>query len=319
MNPTQSTTVGYTDVAVTRLGFGTAPLGNMYRDIPEDDARATVRHAYESGIRLFDTAPLYGKGLAEERLGHALHSYPRDSYTISTKIGRVLNADRSDFKYDYSRDGVMRSLEGSLKRLQTDRVDVVLVHDPDADNVDHEQDALNEAFPTLIDLREQGVIGAVGSGMNQWQMLQRFAEGADVNCFLLAGRYTLLEQSSLDFLEMCRQRNIGIFLGGVYNSGILAKGPGDEAKYNYQNAPSQILEKARRIREICHNHDVALNVGALHFAGGHRAVTSLVIGAETAEEVTNNIESMQANVPAALWTDLRDAGLIDADAPLPSA
>ena len=187
MNPTQSTTVGYTDVAVTRLGFGTAPLGNMYRDIPEVDARATVRHAYDSGIRLFDTAPLYGKGLSEERLGHALHNYPRDSYTISTKIGRVLNADRSDFTYDYSRDGVMRSLEGSLKRLQTDRVDVVLVHDPDADNVDHEQDALDEAFPTLIDLREQGVIGAVGSGMNQWQMLRSLCR-AGGRQLLFAGR-----------------------------------------------------------------------------------------------------------------------------------
>ena len=231
----------------------------------------------------------------------------------------MLNADRSDFVYDYSRDGVMRSLEGSLKRLQTDRVDVVLVHDPDADNVDHEQDALNEAFPTLIDLREQGVIGAVGSGMNQWQMLGRFAEQADVNCFLLAGRYTLLEQSSLDFLEMCRQRNIGIFLGGVYNSGILAKGPGDEAKYNYQNAPSEILDKARRIQAVCQRHGVPLNVAALHFASGHPAVTSLVIGAETVDEVTNNLESMQADVPAALWQDLRDEGLIEADAPVPSS
>ncbi len=316
MNPTQTTTVGYTDVAVTRLGFGTAPLGNMYRNIPEDDARATVRHAYESGIRLFDTAPLYGKGLSEERLGHALHNYPRDSYTISTKIGRVLNADRSDFVYDYSRDGVMRSIEGSLERLQTDRVDVVLVHDPDVE--DCEQAAIDEAFPALIDLREQGVIGAVGSGMNQWEMLGRFAEQVDVNCFLLAGRYTLLEQSSLDFLEMCRQRNIGIFLGGVYNSGILAKGPGDEAKYNYQNAPSEILNKARRIQEICRKHDVALNVAALHFASGHPAVTSLVIGAESVDEVTNNIESMQANVPAALWQDLRDEELLDSNAPLPS-
>ena len=316
MNPTQSTTVGYTDVAVTRLGFGTAPLANMYRNIPEDDARVTVRHAYDSGIRLFDTAPLYGKGLAEERLGHVLSSYPRDSYTISTKVGRLLNADRSDFVYDYSRDGVMRSIEGSLERLQTDRVDVVLVHDPDVE--DCEQAAIDEAFPTLIDLREQGVIGAVGSGMNQWQMLGRFAEQVDVNCFLLAGRYTLLEQTSLDFLEMCRQRNIGIFLGGVYNSGILAKGPGDEAKYNYQNAPSQILDKARRIQEICREHNVALNVAALHFAGGHPAVTSLVIGAESVDEVTNNIESMQANVPAALWQDLRDEELIDAGAPLPN-
>ncbi|MCB0063068.1 MAG: aldo/keto reductase [Caldilineaceae bacterium] len=307
---------GKNSLQVTNFGLGTAPIGNT-TSVPDGDADATIQRAYELGVRLFDSAPLYGKGEAEIRVGRALRGMPRDSYVISTKIGRVLNADRSAFVYDYSRDGVMRSIEGSLERLQTDRLDIVLVHDPDADVVDHEQDALDGAFPTLQDLRDQGVIKAVGAGMNQWQMEQRFAEQADPDLFLLAGRYTLLEQTSLDFLEFCKEKGIGIFLGGVYNSGILATGPHETAQYNYANAPAEILEKARKLKAISDSYDVGLNVAALYFAQAHPTVTALVVGAVKPSEVEANIAALSAEVPVTLWQELQAAGLIAADAPLP--
>jgi len=307
---------GKNALQITNFGLGTAPIGSR-EAVRDADADATVQRAYELGIRLFDSAPLYGSGEAELRLGRALRGIDRDSYVISTKIGRVFNADRSSFVYDYSYDGVMRSLEGSLQRLNTDRVDVVLVHDPDADKVDHEQDALNGAFPTLQDLRSQGVIKAVGAGMNQWQMEQRFAEQADPDVFLLAGRYTLLEQSSLGFLNLCAEKGIGLFLGGVYNSGILATGPQAEAKYNYRNAPAEIMEKARKIQAVCTRYGVPLNVAALHFAQAHAAVSSLVVGAVKPSEVEANIEALSREVPPELWQELQETGLIDANAPLP--
>ncbi|MEZ4614543.1 MAG: aldo/keto reductase [Caldilineaceae bacterium] len=307
---------GKNSLQVTNFGLGTAPIGNT-TGVPDADAEATIQRAYELGVRLFDSAPLYGKGEAELRVGRALQGMPRDSYVISTKIGRVLNADRSAFVYDYSREGVLRSIEGSLERLKTDRIDIVLVHDPDADVVDHEQDALDGAFPTLQELRRQGVIQAFGAGMNQWQMEQRFAEQADPDVFLLAGRYTLLEQTSLDFLKLCTEKGIGIFLGGVYNSGILATGPKETAQYNYANAPAEILEKARKIKAITDRYDVGLNVAALHFAQAHPTVTALVVGAVKPSEVEANIAALSAEVPAELWQELRADGLIAADAPLP--
>lgn len=307
---------GKNSLQVTNFGLGTAPIGNT-TSVSDADAEATIQRAYELGVRLFDSAPLYGKGEAEMRVGRALQGMPRDSYVISTKIGRVLNADRSAFVYDYSRDGVMRSIEGSLKRLKTDRLDIVLVHDPDADVVDHEQDALDGAFPMLQDLRDQGVIKAVGAGMNQWQMEQRFAEQADPDVFLLAGRYTLLEQTSLEFLEFCKVKGIGIFLGGVYNSGILATGPHETAQYNYANAPAEILEKARKLKAISDSYDVGLNVAALHFAQAHPTVTALVVGAVKPSEVEANIAALSADVPVELWQALQAAGLIDVTAPLP--
>lgn len=308
---------GKNSLQVTNLGFGTAPIGNA-KTVSDADAEATIQRAYEVGIRLFDSAPLYGSGESELRIGRALRGVPRDNYVISTKIGRVLNADRSAFVYDFSYDGVMRSLEGSLKRLGTDHVEIVLVHDPDADTVDHEQDALDGAFPALRDLRRQGVIKAIGAGMNQWQMEQRFAEQADPDVFLLAGRYTLLEQTSLGFLQVCKEKGIGIFLGGVYNSGILATGPKETAQYNYHNAPAAILEKAAKIQAICERYGVPLNRAALHFARAHPTITSLVVGAVKPAEVEANVGALAATIPADLWQELRRAGLIDADAPTPS-
>ncbi|MEZ4734159.1 MAG: aldo/keto reductase [Caldilineaceae bacterium] len=307
---------GKNSLQVTNFGFGTAPIGNV-NAVSDANAEATIQYAYEKGIRLFDSAPLYGRGESELRIGRALRGVPRDSYVISTKIGRVLNPDRSAFVYDYSYDGVMRSLEGSLQRLGTDHVEIVLVHDPDADTVDHERDALDGAFPTLQDLRSQGVIKAVGAGMNQWQMEQRFAQQADPDVFLLAGRYTLLEQTSLGFLKLCKEKGIGIFLGGVYNSGILATGPKENAQYNYHNAPAEILEKARQIKAVCDRYGVPLNRAALHFARAHSTVTSLVVGAVKPDEVEANVEALAATIPAELWQELRASGLIEADAPTP--
>lgn len=317
-NPIQSAQVGNTELQVTRLGMGTAPIGNLYDSLDDEEAHKTVRRSYENGIRFFDTAPLYGTGEAEQRLGAALRGVPRDELVIQTKIGRIIRPDGSIY-FDYSRDGVMKSLEDSLERLGMDRVDILLVHDPDFENEEvHYRQALNEAFPALVDLREQGVIGAVGAGMNQWEMEWEFAKNIDVNCFLLAGRYTLLEQTSLNFLDWCTENDVSIFLGGVYNSGILATGPVAGAKYNYEDAPEEILTKAGRLQEITTRHGVPLHVAALHFAGGHPAIASLVIGSATSAEADDNRAIWDVDVPAAMWQELKDSRLIAASAPLPA-
>jgi D-threo-aldose 1-dehydrogenase len=305
--------LGKNPLQVTTFGLGTAPLANLYNTVSDDDALATIQAAYHRGVRLFDTAPLYGLGVSEERVGRALREFPRASYVISTKIGRVLKADRSGYDFDYTRDGVLRSLEGSLARLGLDYIDILHIHDPD----NHQHEALETAFPTLAELRSQGVIKAIGAGMNQWQALEHFARNADFDLFLLAGRYTLLEQSALAFLELCQTRGIGIFLGGVYNSGILATGPIAGAKYNYAAAPPAILEKAAAIQAICQRYDVPLNVTALHFARAHPAVTSLVVGATAPAEIDANLHALAASVPVALWQALHTAGLIEAAAPVP--
>lgn len=305
--------LGKNSLRVTNFGLGTAPLANLYNTVAEADAIATVQAAYTSGIRFFDTAPLYGLGASEERVGKALKDFPRDSYVISTKVGRVLHADRSGFVFDYSRDGVLRSLEGSLQRLGMDYVDILHIHDPD----DHQLEALETAFPTLAQLRSQGVIKAIGAGMNQWQALEHFARNADFDLFLLAGRYTLLEQTSLGFLQLCQEKGIGIFLGGVYNSGILATGPGPGARYNYREAPEPIIQKTAAIKAVCDRYGVPLNVAALHFARAHPAVTALVVGAISPAEVQTNLHALERVVLPALWQELRTQGLIETAAPLP--
>ncbi len=304
---------GKNSLPVTNFGLGCAPLANLYQPVPEAAAIATIQSCLNQGIRLFDTAPLYGAGLSETRIGQALQGIPRANYVISTKIGRVLSDDGKSLAFDYTRDGVMRSLEGSLKRLQVDYVDILHIHDPD----NHQHQALETAFPTLADLRSQGVIKAIGAGMNQWQALMHFARHADFDVFLLAGRYTLLEQTSLEFLKLCKEKGIGIFLGGVYNSGILATGPIPGAKYNYAEAPPALMEKARAIQTVCQQYNVPLNVAALQFARFHPAVTALVVGAISPAEVETNLRSLETPIPAALWQELRTQGLIEPDAPVP--
>ncbi len=314
MTAIQAVALGKNPLQVTSFGLGCAPLANLYNGVPETEAIATVQAAYEQGVRLFDTAPLYGAGISEERVGKGLQGLPRDSFVLSTKVGRLIVPGQPQLSFDYSRDGILRSLESSLNRLQMDYVDILHIHDPD----DHTHEALETAFPTLAELRSQGVIKAIGAGMNQWQVLEHFARNADFDVFLLAGRYTLLEQTSLGFLELCRERGIGIFLGGVYNSGILATGPVPGAKYQYREAPLEIMQKATAIQAVCQQHGVPLHVAALQFAQAHPAVTSLVVGGVTPAEVQANLQALATPVPAALWQDLQAQGLIEEAAPLPA-
>jgi D-threo-aldose 1-dehydrogenase len=307
--------VGRTDLHVSVLGLGTGPLGGLYAPVPEDEAIETVHYSLAHGISLFDTAPFYGAGLAERRLGMALRDVPRESYVLSTKVGRLVTPE-GGVRFDFSRDGVLRSLSESLERLGLDRVDILHIHDCD----DYYRQALDVVFPTLAELRGQGVIRAVGAGLNQWEMLAEFARAADFDCFLLAGRYTLLEQGALDeLLPLCAEREIGVFLGGVYNSGILATGARPGAKYDYADAPPEVLEKVRRIEEICARHGVPLHVAAMQFPLAHPAISALLTGARSALEVEANMEALWAPIPADLWEELRAEGLLHEEAPVPTS
>ncbi len=298
---------------VTRLGLGTAPLGNLFSIVTDADADATIDAAWDAGLRFFDTAPLYGHGLAERRLGRALRTRPRDEFVVATKVGRLLRpssgaptpaifTDVPDVEpvFAYSRDDTLRSIEESLERLGLDRVDVVHVHDPD----DHEADAMTGAFPALIELREQGVIGAVGAGMNQWEMLDRFVQRVDLDCVLLAGRYTLLDRSGAEvLLPHCAERNVGVVIGGVFNSGLLAD-PDANDTYDYVPASESLRARARHLQEIAHSGGVTLRAAALQFALAHPAVTSVVVGARTAQEVHDDVEDAGVAIPPSLRAQL---------------
>jgi D-threo-aldose 1-dehydrogenase len=311
---------------VTAIGLGTAPLGGLFSPVSEADAEATIERAWSLGIRFFDTAPLYGFGLAERRLGSFLRRQKRDSFAISTKVGRLLRptvaapeddhykgtpAERPQF--DFSYDGVMRSVEDSLDRLGLDRVDVLLVHDPD----DHYDDAVSGAFRALMRLRTDGTVKAIGAGMNQSGLLARFAEAVPVDCFLLAGRYTLLDQSALtELFPICRAKNVGILLGGIYNSGILAD-PRTGAKFNYEDADAALVTRALELEALCREHCTELKAAAVQFCRAHPAVTVAVQGARTAAEVAENIAMAEAPVSPEFWQELRARKLVDAGAPLP--
>lgn len=312
MTHIQKTALGRTPLTVSRIGVGAAPLANLYIGLTDAQATQTIHAALDHGITLFDTAPLYGAGLSERRLGQALAGLPRDSFVISTKVGRLVQSDGT-VVFDFSRDGVLRSLEASLDRLQVTSIDIALVHDPD----DHYRIALDSAFPILSDLRAQGVIKAVGAGMNQWRMLADFAHYADPDCFLLAGRYTLLEQGALEFLDLCQERRIGVFLGGVYNSGILATGAQPGAKYNYKDAPIAVMERVQRIQTICERYGVPLRVAATQFPLAHPAVTALLLGVQSPQEIDDNLAALRHPIPPDLWQALRAAGLIAEGAPTP--
>jgi D-threo-aldose 1-dehydrogenase len=316
---------------LTELSLGCAQLGNLYRAIPDEQARATVDAAWAVGIRYFDTAPHYGLGLSERRLGEALAGRPRHEYGVSTKVGRLLEplppphgADAEGFdvpathqrKWDFSRDGVLRSLEESLGRLGLDRVDIAYLHDPD----DHYRDALSHAYPALEELRGQGVVSAIGAGMNQTAMLAEFARNTDMDLLMLAGRYTLLEQPALDeLLPVCEQRGIDVVAAGVFNSGLLARhNPARNARYNYVNAPPELLQRAARIAAICEQHASTLPAAALAFPLGHPAIVSICAGANSPSQVERNAELRQAGPPAELWAQLKTEGLLRQDAPIPA-
>ena len=325
MDPLNKTEIGHRQLRVTRLGFGGAPIGGDRAEVSEEDAISSIRHALELGITYFDTAPLYGHGKSERFYGLSLSQVPRESFVLSTKVGRVLeNTDRSpddevyvnlpevQVKFDYSRDGILRSIEDSLQRLKLDKVDIALVHDPD----DHYEEVLKEALPTLYDLRSEGVITAIGAGMNHWEMMADFAREADCDCFLLAGRYTLLDYSALhEFLPLCEAKGISVILGGPFNSGIWASDLRSPTTYFYQNAPENIIEKANRIKDICDLYSVNLKAAALQFGLMHPAVVSTIPGARTSSEVIENINMIGVNIPSGVWDDLKSENLIPPNAP----
>lgn len=329
--------LGRSGLKVTTLGFGGAPLGDLYAHLDEASAVATVEAALASGINLVDTSPLYGHGLSEHRIGAALRRSGRKDVVISTKVGRVADpfAGRGDgsgylgglphgLRFDYSYDGAMRSLEQSALRLGVDRLDVVLIHDVDvwthgADMIERRfAEAMDGAYRALDKLRAAGAVKAIGVGVNEAQMCERFARAGDFDTMLLAGRYSLLEQPALtSFMPLALEKGIGLMLGGVFNSGILATGPVAGAKYNYQPAPPEILARVAAIEAICARHGVPLRRAALQFPLGHPAVASLVMGAVKPEEVADQVAALSAPVPAALWTELKAEGLLGADVPVP--
>ncbi|MEV5707232.1 aldo/keto reductase [Actinoallomurus sp. NPDC052274] len=330
MNPFEIVPIGSTGVTVTRLGLGLAPIGGLYRSVGDDVAMATIDRAWAHGIRYFDTAPLYGAGRSERRAGAALAHRDRDAFTLSTKVGRVLvRGDDGDGggggggmwaestpetpRFDFSAAGIRRSYADSLARLGMDRADILHIHDPD----EHYADAIGAARPALVDMRAEGQVGAISVGMNQSAMLTAFARTGDFDCFLLAGRYTLLDQSGLgDLLPECRARGLSIIAGGVYNSGILAD-PVDGATYDYRPAPDSLLTKARAIRDICDEHGVPLRAAALQFPLGHPSVACVVIGMRSPAEVDDAVAMASVEIPGRLWRDLIDAGLLPDGVPTP--
>jgi len=325
MDPLELAEIGNTGLKVSRLGIGGVAIG---RTSTAEESDETLKRCVELGVRYFDTAPLYGGGVSEERYGKVLSAIPRSSFTISTKVGRSLEAPAStpvgavigpdranDMPYIYDYDTVMRVFEGSLKRLNLDNVDILLIHDPD----NHFQEAMDGAYKALSDLRSQGVVKAIGAGMNQWEMESRLAREGDFDCFLLAGRYTLLDHQALpEFLPLCQVKHISVIIGGPYNSGILASDLSESATFNYRPAQREVLEQARRCKEVCDRHGVPLKAAALQFVFGHPAVTATIPGPRTVAEAEENFQMMAHSIPAALWEELCHEGLIPAESPFPT-
>lgn len=327
MNPLDKAEISSTGVKVTKLGLGGAPFGSMPLNEAEQSSVESIDKGLELGIAYFDTAPLYGAGKSERYYAAGLAGVERDSYVLSTKVGRVLNPvdaapgqdiyralPQMDVVFDFSRDGVLRSFEESLKRLELDRIDIALIHDPD----DFHDQAVNEAFPALAELRSQGVIGAIGAGMNFCEPLSQFGREADFDCFLLAGRYTLLDHSGLDdLLPLCEEKGMSIILGGPYNSGVLASDLGEGTTYFYQSTPPEVLESARKIKAVCDRHDVPLKAAALQFGLAHPAVAATIPGAVSSDEVQENFDMVGYPIPADLWAELKHEGLLPENAPTP--
>lgn len=318
-------TLGASGVEVTQLGFGAAPIGNLFTPVSDAEAAGALDAAWRAGVRFFDTAPLYGHGLSERRVGTALRQRPRDELVVATKVGRLLVPDprppedgyvaTPPFRpaFDFSSEATRRSLEESLRRLGLDRIDLLHVHDPD----DHAAEALQGAFPALRRLRAEGIVRAIGAGMNQSALLARFVREADVDCVLLAGRYTLLEQPALaDLLPLCAERGVSVIAAGVFNSGLLAD-PSPRATYDYAPAPPPKIERARRLQAVCERHGVPLKAAALRFPLAHPAVSCVLTGARSALEMEENARLFETPIPLALWDELRSGGLLADGAPTP--
>jgi D-threo-aldose 1-dehydrogenase len=321
------------------LGFGAAPLGNLYKAISDNDARATLDAAWEGGVRYFDTAPLYGLGLSETRLNPFLRDKPRDSYILSSKVGRLIEYCTPEHRagigkwfdvpqrrenFDYTYDGVMRSFEHSFSRLGVNQIDILYVHDlcafshgsKAASDMRLEEFFGGRGYDAMISLRDQGAIKAIGGGVNEWEVCQTLAERGDFDLFLLAGRYTLLEQKALDsFLPLCEARGIGIITGGPYNSGILATGAKPGSFYNYDLASQAIIDRVNAIEDVCTDHGVRMIDAAFQFPLLHPTHIAVIPGGQSVVEMTDNLQAAQAVIPKALWTDLKEAGLMREDAP----
>ena len=338
MNPAATRRFGRVDLRVSPLGFGGGPIGNIFRAVTEEDAAAVVAEAWNAGVRFFDTAPMYGHGLSEARLGAALRWRPRDEFVISSKVGRVLTpAPRAsiDFRpwvdglpnrmrFDYSYDGTMRSLEDSLQRLGLERIEIVFIHDCDVftHGPQHQpgrfREALDGAYRALDRLRGEGVVRAIGMGVNEWQVCHAALMERDFDCFLLAGRYTLLEQEALEaFLPLCEARGAAVVLGAAYNSGILATGAVPGAKYNYAPAPEPVLAQVRRMEAVCARHGVPLKAAAMQFVLGHPAIPTTVPGCRSVEQMADTVTAFRHDIPTDFWAELKHEGLIRADAPVP--
>ena len=330
--------IGKCKIPATNFGFGTAPLGNMFAKVTEQDAWTTMQAVWDAGFRVFDTAPFYGYGLAEHRLGDFLRTKPRDEYLLSTKVGRMLvprcgkepldTFFQSDYPfdpvYDYTYDAAMRSFEDSLQRLGLDQIDILLIHDVDQHTHGDKQP---EVFQTAMDgaalalkkLRDEGVVGAIGMGLNNWEPQQKALESFDFDTFLLAGRYTLLEQEAAKtFLPLCVERNVKILIGSVFNSGLLVAQDFDNATWNYQPAPKAQIDHAKALNEVCKAHDVDLAAAALQFASAHPAVGTVLVGARSKSEVEDAAKWSNQEIPTAMWEELIEKQLIPQDAPVPS-
>lgn len=324
-NAVHTHTLGRAKLKAGRHSFGAAAIGNLFRPVPDEIAADAVEAAWQHGVRYFDTAPHYGVGLSERRLGQVLRHKRREDFVLSTKVGRLLvdnpsyvdgEQDEQGFavprkiirQLDYSRDGVLRSIEASLERLGLDRIDIAFVHDPD----DHYREALDGAFPALEELRQQGVISSYGAGMNQSEMLADFIRHTDLDVIMLAGRFTLYEQGALDdLLPLASERSVSMVAAGVFNSGLLAKDrPDASSNYNYEPAPKEVLDRVNQLADVCEAHGLKLPQVAAQFPLLHPAVGSVCLGARSRDQVERNAKLFSVEVPQALWQDLAAAGLI---------
>ena len=341
MDPFATRRLGRTDVALTQLGFGAAPLGDLFTKVTEADAAATLQSAWEEGVRYFDTAPWYGRGQSEHRVGRALYDRPRDDFVLSTKVGRVLRASRDaerfdrgfwtgglafPHRFDYSYDGIMRAYEDSQQRLGIPRIDLLVIHDLDLWH--HRTPALvgamlaqlgSSGWRALDELREAGLVRGIGAGVNEPGMIPRFLDLVDLDFFLVALPYTLLDQDVLDVeFPACVARGIGFVIGAVFASGILATGAVAGAKYAYADPPPEIAARVARIEAVCARHAVPLPAAALQFPLGHAAVASVIPGALNPAQVRRNVASFRHPIPSALWAELKHEGLLREEAPVPA-
>jgi D-threo-aldose 1-dehydrogenase len=333
-DPAERRSVGTRGASVSRLGVGTSPFGMLTALGGEAVVASAMAAANDTGLRYFDTAPFYGSGMAEQRLGQGLRAFARDEVTVSTKVGRLFQPDLATaylakprgerpfaMTYDYTYDATLRSLEHSLLRLDTGRVDIVFIHDVNrrwqGDRLDARyKEAMEGAYRALVSLREQGVVRAIGVGVNDWEILLRFAADGDFDCFMLAGRYTLLDHTCLArFMPECARRGIAVFAVAPYNSGILATGARPGATFFYTEAPPEIMQRTRRIEAVCARHAVPLPAAALQLAAFHPAVASVVVGMRNATDLTGNVAYFRHAIPPAFWQELKHEGLLFSDAP----